>query len=1074
MHLLRKTLKRRPDDAASDSAQEGSSAMTQKLFTKTVDLARHLRITRTVRDMDLLAHIGFIKDDWSTVFDALSRLLDAVDSLKDASDAQTGTQKDLNSVSSRSLDELTDVDSKSSLPIQHSRITEMTSLDALTYRPFAHDYSKLLMAETWKSLGAIVLRAAESEPTKSNLAMSLVYRILARLHHSGLIPERVYHYATPDSHQVTSRPPGMHLLSSHIMDVLSDAAWLMHEAETAAKAAAEGQDAPFLPAKIGIKELGHNIWLEFILWCCVEQGHISEGIWLAKLLKNREGSGWKFQSWQSLLRNEESLRATRIDQDLSFWPSPDSENAVNSQRKRTDPPVPFYGLGKQTISVEVIEALLDNLPNLVQMGMGKPGVPASELLHQATNLKFANLPSDASDSELLPTIKSANWYITRVMESGGLEPEADPQMFDEFIKLTPHIVPPWSDGVYPVEEKSLAKLDPSELYDGTFAFIGLMESNLKSHATQRYCGSGLNLFAMFQAVVDACKMRRVNDFFSEQATHINADLPSTVGSSFASLDSVESSTPRLSNVTMAHLFDMVTASRAFAFGEWLLFSDDVDGPAVPASAYSDQALAPSLLRFAAATKNKRLGDSTIQALKLIESPSNNTYRAMVNHHIVSHQWDQVVAILSILRDRRAKSWMHSNVATMAAEIIRLEKALQRQRTLDKKSSIVADLGTNLADAIRILYRILSGEFDERYWLKSRSRSFQQNATLSYIRLFRRSKSRSLYKVSAFFMEEIHVPRRRLPYIPPPAFHIILAAIAETQSARRVRVFYKNFCEDVRSPKSDLRLSGGITRFYRKSERDYDRGDPNFDPQSTSSQDRLVLPNPNTVRIVFQAAARDYQDSIAAAEAKPETDQTSRLPTKLEAQQRSAVYDLRSRRNLGVLGEAERTLVFCIKTFRAFHMSETEIAREVGEGLYGSLVVVQGLAENQEAIEAIEKAIELLVRRKRKQRLRLQKEDPENTKMFPQMTESIQPQLDGPLDRAKSARLRELGIHPDPIPPVADPPDPQLQRPSERAGPWHQWESETDVQSNSPNFNPQRSRLQKPLRQNRPWHQRKFR
>ncbi|KAL4736558.1 hypothetical protein BDV11DRAFT_172767 [Aspergillus similis] len=944
--FLEEFLRRNPKSADAHSVSNRSSGISRKLFAETIDLAHHLNAARTELDRDLLAHIGYKLNNWSMVYAILNGLLDAAEAVAAASPSRRGVVEDRAISLGISLDRLTDEDSFSSQFPRTSRIVGLENLDSLTYRPFSRDYYMLLMAEAWKSLGIITIYAVDTSPAKSKLAMSVVYRILARLHHSGLVSERVYKYTTPDTYQATFRPPGMYLLSTHIMDVLSDAAWTVHEAEVAAEAAAAGKDAPFLPAKINIKELGHEIWLEFILWCCVEHGHINEGTWLLDRLIRRKG--WKFQSWRPLLHEEKALRNTIIDREVSTWHSPDSANVASEPPKRTDPPSLFHGLGKQTISVEIVTALLDNLPNLIHMGMGTGGVSATELLRRIDNLKFAITSNTTSESEFLSTTRAVNWFMTRVIESGGLVPDVDPQTFDDFLKLIPHTVPPWSNGMCPVEEDTLAALHQSQLYDDTCAFTGLIEYNLKYHSSRRFTGSALNLFARLQAVMDTCKMRRLDDFFSSQMEDNSANLPST----YDGLLPFESSIPQLSNVTIAHLFDLITVSRAFAFGEWLLLSDDIDGPTVPVSAYGDQALAPSLLRFAAATKNDKIGQSVVRSLA--QPVSLNTLRAILNYRITMHQWDQVISILRYIRDNRIKTWAHSNIAAIAAEIIRLDHAvIMSSKESNLANTSISDIETNLAEAKKVLYRILFGEFDENPWRKRRNPNFQAHTLISFTRLFRHLPSPSLHEIAGSVLESEYVPMYRLPYIPSPSFHTILAAIAETQGTLAAKKVYKRFCVSYNSPEFSRLVVGGITRFYEKAERDFRRGDPNFDAEYFHHlQKKLVLPNPNTVRILTQAAIREYQAAIAGIGTEvrsgsglmPSSEDTAAEQNHnqtLPPRSTDAEVSIFSNSTSPPLSpgerkdEAERTLIFCIKRFKVFHMSDAEIAREVGEEFYSN-------------------------------------------------------------------------------------------------------------------------------------------
>ncbi|KAL4779168.1 hypothetical protein BJX76DRAFT_341530 [Aspergillus varians] len=941
--LLNQQLSQGLEDAPTYSTHEGPPEATRKSFTKAVDLVRHISFARKEVHMDFVPHLGFKLNNWSAVYNILSRLVDAAEALGEASPPQRGVIEDWASSSRLSLDQLTDQDLSASPQVpRNSRVTELTSLDAITGKPYAQGHHMLLMAEVWKSLGTIIIHAADKSPNESKLAMSVVHRILARIHHSGLVSERVYRYTTPDSHQTTLRPPGMHLLSSHIMDVLSDAAWLVHEAEVAAKAAADGKAAPFLPAKIGIKELGHEIWLEFILWCCVEHGHINEGIWLVNQLTRRKD--WKFQSWAPLLRDEKSLRNTRMDRGVSTWP-----NITPEPHGQSDLPLPFHGLGKKTISVEVAAALLDNLPNMIHLGIGT-GVPASELLRHANELRLAITPSTTSGPELLPTTKATNWFTTRVMETGGLNPEADPQMFDDFLRLTPHVVPPWSNSMCPVEEETLAELHPSQLYDDTSAFTGLMEYNLKYHSSQKLCGSALDLFAMLQNVLDTCKMRRLNEFFSSQAANASANLPSQ---ELSSLPPLESSNLHLSNVTMAHLFELVTTSRAFAFGEWLLLSDDVDGPTVPASAYGDQALAPSLLRFAAATKNNTVGEMVLRSLT--PPIPLNTLRALLNYRIAMHQWDQAITVLKYIHDRRGKSWSHSNIATIAAEIIRLDHALLQMESSDATNSTIVDIETNLAGAKKVLSRVLLGEFDEQPWRTTGSPRFQAHALIGFTRLFRHMPSPSLHELADSAFESKYGPIDRVPYIPSSAFNIIYAAVAETKGTLAAKDIYERFCVKYNSPDSSRILEGGITRFYNKDELDSRGGNPSFDTRYFNHlQKKMIVPNPNTVRVLAQAAVREYQAAVAATKTPTQT----KTPNAAAAQQSHIHQPPTPPSTFGIQvqappttppspppppksrqkAELQKTLTFCIKRFKDFRMRDAEIAREVGQELYSKYLL----------------------------------------------------------------------------------------------------------------------------------------
>ncbi|GCB25139.1 uncharacterized transcriptional regulatory protein C3C7.04 [Aspergillus awamori] len=888
------------DDVPDDAAIRTDAAY----FAQTIELANLLLHARDSGKIDLLAYVGFRLNNWPAVQFLINRLLDAADSLKEVTlPSRPLSSYDWGLGQGLSLDELTDRSEPQApkIPQASNGLTasDMTSLDAFTERPYADDHSKRFMAEVWQSLGSIVLDAADASPNEVKLAMSHVFQVLARLHHSDAISDRVYKYVPPDSYQATFRPPGMHLLSSHIMSVLSDAAWLVHEAEVAAKAAAAGEDSPYLPFKMGVRELGPEVWLEFILWCCVEHGHIEEGVWLIDRMTSKTGDqAWKFQSWKPLLDDSGSVWQTKVDQEET-WRQPGHQERSTMLRKRHSP-TPFHGLGKRTMSTEVAAALLDSLPNQVYLGLGFRGMSPSALLRYASSLKFAIAPS-TDDGKLLPTRRTSNWFAVRVMESGGLKPEADPRTFEDFLRITPCVVPPWDTDLYHVNEDALTRMSRSQLYDDTAALVGLIEYNIRFYSSERFCGDALNAFSWLQAIVDSSKMQRIDEFFSSRVDRPGVVLPTLELDDLDSTEPFESSMPQLSSVTLAELIDLVTVSRAFTFGNWLFYSDDIDGPPVSPRAYGDQALAPSIIRYATATRNAALCDAVVQSLS--QPLSSNTLRALLNSRIALHQWDAVTKLFEYLRDYRAKSWGQSNATALAAEIIRLEHTIYRQQPPPDPSTL-QETTTSLTRAKELLSRLLKGTYNEPNHIAT-SR-FQERAISGLHNIFL-SIPGTLHDLAASITNssnnnKFSTPRNAIPYIPATAFHTLLSAIVDTRGSAAGQRFYDKWCLDTKSPTSRRLQEGGIVRFYLGKERNLAKGDPHFDARYFKrAREKATMPNPTTVRIIAQAAVAEFHEHEAEGK--------------------------------GAVNPAEDVLSFCIKRFEAFGMRRREINREVGGILY---------------------------------------------------------------------------------------------------------------------------------------------
>jgi hypothetical protein len=764
------------------------------------------------------------------------------------------------------------------------------------------------MAQVWQSLGSIVLEAADASPNESKLAMSYVFRILARLHHSGAVSDRVYNFGPPDSHHVAFRPPTMHLLSSHIMSVLSDAAWLVHEAEVAAKAAAAGEDSPFLPFKMGIRELGPEIWLEFILWCCVEQGHITEGVWLIDQMKTRKGDlAWKFQSWKPLLEHPEPVWKTKIDSEVC-WRYPAQVDQPSPLLKRSSP-APFNGLGKRTISLEVAASLLDHLPNWVYRGLGFRGMTPAALLRHISSLKFTIAPR-AADDTLLPTAKESNWFTLRVLESGCIHPEADPQTFERFLRAIPQVVPPWdSNDLHALDEEDLEQLEPSQIYDDTSALAALIEHTIRFHSRQGLCGDAMDSFAWLQAVVDKSKMQRIGDFFSSRWGLSDPDHFSTFDSdNLASFKPFESSMPQISHGTLAELLDLVTVSRAFTFGEWLLFSSDIDGPPIPSSSYGNQALAPSIIRFAAATNNRALCDSVVQSLS--QPLSTNTLRALITYSITMHQWNFVTMMLKHLHNYRLKSWGHSNVTTLAAEIIKLDHAVQTETNSTKAESHIQ----NLSQAKAILSRILNSEFNE-----PRSRTNYQERSLHGLRQIFLSIPGALHDTASSNLLFKEIARSTIPCVPSTAFYPILSAVVDTQGSAAGKRLWNKWCIGTQSSSTRRIHGGGIPRLYLGFERNPEKGDLHFDETYfKQAQRKLVFPDITTVRIIAQAALKEYDDFEAQRTALNESSPATTQPQPQATEPHNPARDV---------------LEFCMKKFAALGLRRRGMNREVGGLVY---------------------------------------------------------------------------------------------------------------------------------------------
>jgi hypothetical protein len=771
------------------------------------------------------------------------------------------------------------------------------TMDTLANEQYAYDSTPLIMGEVWQSLGFIILEAADLPSDEAAPAMSFVYRTLARLHHSAAIPDVVYKYSYPLDDEATFRPPGLYLLSTHIMNVLSDAVWLVHEAEVSAKAVAAGQKSPFRPFKMGIRHLGPEIWLELVLWCCVEEGHVREGVWILEQMKARnDDSAWRVASWKPLVNRPDLIRGTDIDVE-DFWPHPEAEHAYGESKSATGS---FRGLGKRTISVEVVASLLDGAVNLIDHGVGFQGYAFRSVLQYLDFLStFMRSQSPSRGNQIWG--RYSYWPWVRMVESQGIDLQVNPRALEWLLKALPPVLAPWDDST-PTAYQELNALTKSQIYDSSSVLAGLLEYNIRAYAVNRQTGAAFNIFAWLQELIDESKMQHIQRFLQEiQDLENSEEFPSDEPLPI-SLNT--SSIPQLSEVTLARLLDLATASRAFSFGEWLLFSTDADGPPIPLASYGHQALAPSILRFAAATRNTELCDQVLKSLS--EPIVRNTVKALLNFRITMEDWDQVETMLKYLRDHKHKSWGESNVTTLAAAVLRLDQSARDSAG----SSGDEDKQGSFSTAKEILVRLLSGEFNVRSSLGKRS-VYQD---------------RALYRLHQVFssipgpLEEVcrtaklrHQPtssRDLLPRMPSAAFHVLLDAVVDLHGSVVGKRLWERWCVDLVSPETKRLTGGGVVRLYTSAERDFGRGDPHYNARwSREMREKAVLPNLDTVRIIARAAVKEYR----LLRSREKTQYHDVYVGGKETEAPAAVLDV---------------LDFCVERYRRLHLDEKEIDREV--------------------------------------------------------------------------------------------------------------------------------------------------
>ncbi|KAJ5093988.1 hypothetical protein N7456_009849 [Penicillium angulare] len=896
--------------------------------------------------LQLLNLLGFQQKQWPYVYNILSTLIDTYELLiphmtprrMAPSISWLDTGMSLHTLTSKNRDDL--IVKRELIPTCPP--SETTSLSKMTgQRPAVRDFADTFLAETLASLGSLILEAADRPAAEAEAAMPYVYRSLARLHHLDLISDRVYQCPDIKLNQLSMRPPGMHLLSSHIMSVLSDAAWLEHESALASAATEAGEDPPFVPFKVGVRELGPEIWFELVLWCCVEHGFNKQGAWLVDQMSKRKGRlSWNIESWEPFSDALDVVQQTNISTEKS-WRRPGQENPIATFKGTKKPP--FNGLGQRTISSEVVSSLRTGLANDAYNGIGFHGSSPSDLLKFSAPLT-ALLDPPGPEDELRPTNKVATENIVRIIESGCLLPREDPTSFEKVLRSTQSLVPPWENSAVPSAE-DLDSMTRGQLYDETAALSGLVEYNVKGYSYQGQASTAFIQYAWLQNIVDASKAHHIKAFFEHLSQSPSSDVPFFDSQRLDMTQLTQSSLPQVSPSTLADLLDLATATRADAFGNWLLFNDDVDGPSIPPASYGGQLLAPSILRFAAATQNKELSQSVVKSL---EMPLGvNALKAMANLHISFGDWERSILAFKYLRDYRLRSWGFSNIMALGAKIVRLEDALKRSRSSNAPTEVQDRLKQSLSCATDLLNRFFDGEFNTPRSRNQRVTDFQERV-LERVRSIFLSVPGQLADVASRKSTRKFQSRDKLQYIPVVSFHTLLSAIVQVRSFEFSKNFLFKWCRAPGTPESWRQKEGGVTRLQAFAERDWEQNDPSYNPKwHQHTMEKAVIPNLNTYRILSRVALQEYSveqglddKTGPTAEQTPETSPSSSPPieSSTSSTSRRDGYKLgvpkrilehqTQKGGLPPSSPAEANLDLCVRLFLRAGMPEEQIEFEL--------------------------------------------------------------------------------------------------------------------------------------------------
>lgn len=547
---------------------------------------------------------------------------------------------------------------------------ELDVLTATRGNSSVHD----CLGELWRSVGSMILQAADRglSSAKSKSIMVCVHRILAQLHHVGAVPHSIYNYAPAKDPSVLQRPPTLHYWSLRIMTVLSDAYWAWkNQSQASNNVAFEHYDpnsshgarmpnvdiAPLMP------DVEPQIWLDFVLWCCVEGGWITEAAEIVYDMWTRPVPRRQYSviDWVSLHSQDAPQLPWTARLKAAINRSRMREYAGGANFATDDDRVGFLKPPERTVSSEVIAAIVDGLVNTVS--------PRSSLLgnSHAVVEKYISVCKIMLERKNLG-LGSNSWnsIILRMFESLSVDPNASSTFFEPIISWSPSFLqePGATNSAY-------LSTSPAQTYvaDSSAAPLGLLHRLLLEFIVAGDFRGAVRVFRRLQDIVDV--NRKISlDYF----TNVMAEDLEQIGEEAMMGGGDQQGAPGLSlqlpTSVLGPFLEMITNVKCFDLGNWLLHSDDVDGCVIPSTMYTDPALQPSLIRFASAAHDETLYDLVTQQLR---APlSEGVLRALLHHQIRSGNWGSVNEILELLRDGNGLAWDATDVIALAVAILRME------------------------------------------------------------------------------------------------------------------------------------------------------------------------------------------------------------------------------------------------------------------------------------------------------------------------------------------------------------------------------------------------------------------
>lgn len=864
--------------------------------------------------LDLLSYLGVVQKRWKAVIWLIKSMSSSYLQCPTAKEEQERSQASPWKLDSLDLKKLTndaiwadDIIKPLSgkISLENSRFWNQVPTD-----DYEINMDREIVGQIWQSTASMILQAADSPPgdTRSNVIMSHVFEILAHLHHINAFPPSIYDYSPPADPFVVHKPPTLSLLSSQIMAIISDTAWraqehdLMSDMEWHQITKFDREKKPRVSMAnpdFNVPELSHGLWLDLVLWACVEGGWISEAAWIVSAIDSRKHDPnlkWSVIRWGSI----QQPTIPEMDWIMRL--------RLESQRfgvHQLSGGIPKPGEGIQphsinipprTFSYEVIVVLIDGLITNSSNIKNR----AETIRRTLKSIGICKNLLETDGQKLDPQV--INSALFRLVGSEGSAITKTPELLEEILCLSCEearaFMPPSSVS---------ASVNQGFTTDSAI-ILGLIHQLLYCFARLDFVHGALRSFQMAQYLADINSQQRLKSFFEEGKSPFLL-----MGDPSGSEDGNEYSTDETSKIEILNplvsrlpeyilvaFLEFVIRAELWDLGKWLFYSDDVDGPTIPSKIFNKSHLQPALLRFVTATADTQL---LVKVTERLRAPfSQSVMRALLHCQVAVGKWDSVRDLLSYFRNDPAMQWDASDAMIIATSILRMERSMQ-------KSDLVGSEDVSLA--FGILQSLISGEFNDVY-SPARIPDLTQPRLMNQIdRIIRRIPGKLSTLKSQY---SGGTKRSSAPVdISTEAFNMLMKCIVDCRGSIAGKALWDMWCREV----------GPLPRGRSVSH------------VENPELEQVIQPNLQTLRIILLPVMRSYistedmsihaHESILKKEVveSPET-KTQTVPSMRDFETLAKVPGKAS-----LLSEAEREIwEWGITTYRNFGITEKHLRAEI--------------------------------------------------------------------------------------------------------------------------------------------------